>query len=206
MMHKWRSGPITPRVGTLTAGPLLFLLLYTVLDVGTRDTRLQFLGRHPDGGTGRLWPTFPLQPVPSQRRSGPACNQVRRCLQLTASLIDGRMLACQRWPMALSCRARDRIEHSHTRRNGDPAAVMSDLGFGPLLLITSFAVTMSGSGASFQAGLPLFLPAIFTSTCIVSCFSRERRVVLILMWQRGQQSKFSVRDWFPVCPIANEAV
>jgi hypothetical protein len=33
---------------------------------------------------------------------------------------------------------------------GDPASVMAELGFGPLLLITSFAVTMSGSGASFQ--------------------------------------------------------
>ena len=37
-------------------------------------------------------------------------------------------------------------------RGDEPAAVMADLGFGPLLLLTSFAVTMSGSGASFQAG------------------------------------------------------
>ena len=40
--------------------------------------------------------------------------------------------------------------HLCTLRGGDPAAVMAELGFGPLLLITSFAVTMSGSGASFQ--------------------------------------------------------
>ncbi|GAX78395.1 hypothetical protein CEUSTIGMA_g5837.t1 [Chlamydomonas eustigma] len=36
-------------------------------------------------------------------------------------------------------------------RGQEPAALMEELGFGPLLLITSFSVNMSGSGASFQA-------------------------------------------------------
>ncbi|KAG1665493.1 hypothetical protein FOA52_009754 [Chlamydomonas sp. UWO 241] len=36
-------------------------------------------------------------------------------------------------------------------RGNEPAALMRELGFGPLMLISNFAVSMSGSGASFQA-------------------------------------------------------
>ncbi|KAG2445539.1 hypothetical protein HXX76_000154 [Chlamydomonas incerta] len=36
-------------------------------------------------------------------------------------------------------------------RGQEPAAVMRELGFGPLILINSFSVSMSGSGRSFQA-------------------------------------------------------
>jgi hypothetical protein len=37
-------------------------------------------------------------------------------------------------------------------RGNEPAVLMRELGFGPLLLISNFAVSMSGSGASFQVG------------------------------------------------------
>ncbi|PNW79759.1 hypothetical protein CHLRE_08g365550v5 [Chlamydomonas reinhardtii] len=36
-------------------------------------------------------------------------------------------------------------------RGQEPAAVMREMGFGPLILINSFSVSMSGSGRSFQA-------------------------------------------------------
>lgn len=51
-------------------------------------------------------------------------------------------------------------------RGKEPAAVMAELGFGLLLLITSFAVNMSGSGASFQVGPKGY--GIFHSDCL--CF------------------------------------
>lgn len=68
-----------------------------------------------------------------------AFDRVRRCFFFMPITHHPRFVAAQAVAVV-----------QRSMRGEDPARMMADLGFGPLLLITNFPVKMSGSGRSFQ--------------------------------------------------------